>query len=321
MIAYYSTTLSRPERNYCVTHKELLAIIRAVKHFHPYLYGRKFLLRTDHAALRWLLNFRNPEGQLARWLQTLQQYKFDIQHRSGTKHTNADALSRRPCANISCKHCTNLESCRQIQTASTSTIMESVTAEESVVNRVMDSSISGPGLYTQQDLKQAQLADKQIAPVLEWMEKDSVRPPWETVAPHDEVTKTYWAQWLSLQICNGVLYRLWESPTGDSTCKQIVLPKSLREDVLQSLHNAPSAGHFGVAKTLGRIRERFYWVQCRKEVKEYVQNCDVCAQRRGPPRKIRAPLQTYLTGSPAERIAVDILGPLPVTERGKISIF
>ena len=48
----------------------------------------------------------------------------------------------------------------------------------------MDSSIGGPGLYTQQDLKQAQLADKQIAPVLEWMEKDSVRPPWETVGDY-----------------------------------------------------------------------------------------------------------------------------------------
>lgn len=93
----------------------------------------------------------------------------------------------------------------------------------------------------------------------------------------DEETKAYWAQWQSLQICNGVLYRVWESPAGDSTCKQLVLPKSLREEVLQSLHNTPSAGHFGVAKTLGRLRERFYWVQCRKEVEEYVQNCEVCA--------------------------------------------
>lgn len=184
VIAYYSATLSCPERNYCVTRKELLAMIRAVKHFHPYLYGRKFLLRTDHAALRWLLNFRNPEGQLARWLQTLQQYEFDIQHRSGTKHINADALSRRPCVNVFCKHCANLESRQQIQTASTSTILESVPAEEEFVNcnTIMSDSEPGFGSYTAQDLKQAQLADKQIAPVLEWMEKDSVRPPWECVS-------------------------------------------------------------------------------------------------------------------------------------------
>ncbi|GFR13365.1 retrovirus-related Pol polyprotein from transposon 17.6 [Trichonephila clavata] len=74
VIAYFSKCLSRPERNYCVTRKELLAIVKAVEHFHPYLYGRRFLLRTDHASLTWLLNFKNPEGQVARWIQRLQEF-------------------------------------------------------------------------------------------------------------------------------------------------------------------------------------------------------------------------------------------------------
>ncbi|GFR03492.1 retrovirus-related Pol polyprotein from transposon 17.6 [Trichonephila clavata] len=73
VIAYFSKCLSRPERNYCVTRKELLAIVKAVEHFHPYLYGRRFLLRTDHASLTWLLNFKNPEGQIAWWIQRLQE--------------------------------------------------------------------------------------------------------------------------------------------------------------------------------------------------------------------------------------------------------
>ncbi|GFR30068.1 retrovirus-related Pol polyprotein from transposon 17.6 [Trichonephila clavata] len=72
VIAYFSKCLSRPERNYCVTRKELLAIVKAIEHFYPYLYGRRFLLRTDHASLIWLLNFKNPEGQIARWIQRLQ---------------------------------------------------------------------------------------------------------------------------------------------------------------------------------------------------------------------------------------------------------
>ncbi|GFV00897.1 retrovirus-related Pol polyprotein from transposon 412 [Trichonephila clavipes] len=92
VVAYWSKCLSKPERNYCVTRKELLAIVKAIEHFHHYLYGQKFLLRTDHASLTWLMNFRNTEGQVARWIQRLNEYYFDIRHRKGSSHGNADAL-------------------------------------------------------------------------------------------------------------------------------------------------------------------------------------------------------------------------------------
>ena len=51
VIAYYSKTLSPAERNYCVTRRELLAVVKSMKHFRPYLYGQQFRLRTDHASL------------------------------------------------------------------------------------------------------------------------------------------------------------------------------------------------------------------------------------------------------------------------------
>jgi hypothetical protein len=59
--AYYGRTL-----NYCVTRRELLAIVRTLEHFHRYLYGQEFYLRTDHAALIWFMNFKNLEGQTVR---------------------------------------------------------------------------------------------------------------------------------------------------------------------------------------------------------------------------------------------------------------
>lgn len=55
------------------------------------------MVRSDHGSLRWLFNFKNPEGQLARWLETLSAFDFKIQHRPGLQHKNADALSRLPC--------------------------------------------------------------------------------------------------------------------------------------------------------------------------------------------------------------------------------
>ena len=47
----------------------------AIRHFHHYLYGRPFIVRTDHNALNWLQSFEEPEGQVARWLELLAQYR------------------------------------------------------------------------------------------------------------------------------------------------------------------------------------------------------------------------------------------------------
>ncbi|KAL5017009.1 hypothetical protein ScPMuIL_006598, partial [Solemya velum] len=105
VISFYSTTHSAPERKYSVTRKELLAVIKAIKHSRHYLYGREFVLRTDHASLRWLMGFKEPQGQIACWLEFLSSYQFTIEHRVGSKHLNADALSRIPvCSAITFDH-------------------------------------------------------------------------------------------------------------------------------------------------------------------------------------------------------------------------
>lgn len=68
VIAYGSNTLSRSQMDYCTTYRELLAVVTFVKQFRHYFYGQPFLLRTDHASLIWLKNFKEPEGLLARWI-------------------------------------------------------------------------------------------------------------------------------------------------------------------------------------------------------------------------------------------------------------
>jgi len=66
VVAYYSKALLAPEKNCCTTRRELLAVVKAVKHFRPYLYGRTFRLRTDHASLIWLCRRAEPSSQVAR---------------------------------------------------------------------------------------------------------------------------------------------------------------------------------------------------------------------------------------------------------------
>ena len=55
------------------------------------------------------MNFKNPEGQIARWLEILGTYDFKMEHRAGRVHSNADTLSRRPCLTSECAYCARAE--------------------------------------------------------------------------------------------------------------------------------------------------------------------------------------------------------------------
>ena len=97
VISYGSRLFSRSELNYCTTRRELLAVVYFVKYFKQYLLGKKFLIRTDHAALQWLKRTPDPVGQQACWLEHQAPFEFDIIHWPGNKHSNAEGLSRIPC--------------------------------------------------------------------------------------------------------------------------------------------------------------------------------------------------------------------------------
>ena len=84
VISYASKMLSDSQRCYCVTYRELLAIVVFVKQFRHYLLGRKFKIRTDHASLRWLSCFKDAEGMVGRWITYLSTFDYELEHRKGT---------------------------------------------------------------------------------------------------------------------------------------------------------------------------------------------------------------------------------------------
>ena len=91
---YASRILKGSEIHYSITEKECLAVIWAIKLFRHFLYGTHFTVITDHKALLWLINLKDPLGRLARWHLYLLPYQITFIHRPGTHHSNVDALSR-----------------------------------------------------------------------------------------------------------------------------------------------------------------------------------------------------------------------------------
>jgi len=77
-IAFMSRVFNSAQRNYCPTRRELLAVVAALQHFRHYLLSVHIILRTDHYSLKWLRTFKKPEGMLARWVETLAEFDFEV---------------------------------------------------------------------------------------------------------------------------------------------------------------------------------------------------------------------------------------------------
>ncbi|KAK3083081.1 hypothetical protein FSP39_013432 [Pinctada imbricata] len=294
VIAYASRVLSKSEKRYCVTRKELLAVVTYVKHFRHYLYGREFTVRTDHSSLsmlRWLLNFKNPEGQMARWLETLAMFNMTIEHRPGTQHKNADSLSRKTCNQ--CKFDPTWEDKNMSQSH------QVISLEEDFGN--------------EKTLSELQKEDTEISKVREWLETKQ-KPDSTELSLGGVMMKSLWSQRALLVIYDDMLYRRWTDNKGSTL--QAIVPFKERLHILQFSHDHKTSGHLGVTKTLSKIRQSYYWPGLQRDVRHYIAGCEVCAKSKGPTKTKRAPMQLVGAGFPMERIAMDIVGELPLTERG-----
>lgn len=332
-VCYYSRSLTKCERQYCVTRRELLAVVESVRHFHHYLYGTKILIRTDHGALNWLRHFKNPEGQLARWLEVLDTYDYTIQHRAGKLHGNADGLSRRPCT--SCRYCDK----RDNNEWETTEHQNRVQSHVQVMTRVKQNSKNGKRNESKQrakslqplvecnldssnwmesksleEIKEAQINDQVLKQVYVWKE-GGTRPVWQDISNLPVEVKAYWAQWDRISLREGILYRKWMDEDTNCVRWQLIVPKCWQKEILQKLHSEEAAGHLGIARTMARIRSRFYWSGYYTHVRRWIIRCTDCQSKRKS-RGSHGPMKQYLVGAPMERIALDIIVNLPQTEKG-----
>ena len=330
VIAYGSKTMSPLERRYCVTRKELLAVIVGLSRFKVYLYGRPFIIRTDHGSLQFIKNFKNATGQLARWLEQLFVYDFTVITRAGRSHANADGLSRLPCKGRKCI-CTEILETKETACQTTNVNDEPVNdkqvrksqekakvtfknaACQTGTNSEQVRTIEMPVVWTEDEFDDAKVSDVNYATLLAWKEQGE-KPGSETTARVNASLKRLLGKWDQFVIRNDRLYRKFETEDGKYFHEQLVVPLSLQEQVLLYCHT--KLGHQGVDRTQSIVRKKFYWLGWQESVRKFCQTCNECQERNMPSKKPRARLREVTVSQPMERIAMDVAGPFPKSAGG-----
>ena len=155
-----------------------------------------------------------------------------------------------------------------------------------------------------ENIKLEQDKDPVISQIKLW-KMEGEKPKWQVVAEHGPELKVYWSMWATLKASNDTLHKQsLDSATGEHY-NRIILPASLRKTAFVLLHENIASGHLGQEKTLTRIKQRFYWYKYQEDVEYWCRNCDICASRKPPYRKAKAPMRQYNVGYPLERVAID----------------
>ena len=94
IIAYCSKRFTSSQQHYSATQKKCLAVVLAVTHWRPYIWGRLSVWGTDHNALRYLYSMQDTSNMLTRWAIVLQLYDFTVEHKPGKFNIIPDTLSR-----------------------------------------------------------------------------------------------------------------------------------------------------------------------------------------------------------------------------------
>ncbi len=301
-IAFWSRKLSETERKYSATEREALAIVFFLEKFRHYLLGRRFLLKTDHAALKFVFKGAAQNSKLARWALKVQEFAFDLIHIPGKDNSVADALSRP--ADWSPVSEWNVDVQKGVYVR-----MEGETINEELI--VPSKRWNLPIMMLSQegvvDLKELQREDEVCGMAMRMIRA-------ETDQGHTVQSHKIWklVQEGILQMRNGLLVhvsvgRNWQDVLAEERIR-VVAPRTIRRLIVADAHDAPWAGHFAVFKTTERVRNHWWWPGMGKEIKGWVDACQDCARAGKGHRQEYGLLQSIgPMMRPFERMAIDLI--------------
>ena len=274
VIAYGGKRLSKTQANYSPFKGELFGLLDGIKTYKYFFTLRYFKVRNDHLPLNWIRRLQEPpSGAIQRWLEIISSYDFDVIPRKGTKHGNADAMSRAP----------HLPDIGRID------------YDDEKVCQLH----KPPGLdLSPQRLLQGQQADDDLRPLFPGYHPSSCRsraeiiyaqlkPSTRQLSPKHpiEYLEPRWNNWVP------------------------ILPSSLQADVIMAAHR--NVGHLGDFATTMALVERVFFVNMKARVLDVLKTCLTCQTKTKPRPAQRHTLASQPANYPFQSISIDFVGPLP----------
>ena len=307
-ICYASRTLNEHETNYSTIEKELLAVVWGTKYFRPYLYGRKFTIKSDHKPLQWLHNLKEPNSKLQRWKVKLEEFNFDMEYLSGRENKVADALSRIEI------HANEM----QIdEVRSTDATIHSADEDSSAHIPISESPLN---FYkTQIIIEKGSHPEKTMHKIHGRIRKKFVHP---------KPDENYFIDILKNHVpCKGIIgimiqdisiYNVFQN----TYLKHFSRNKSLKLNkcsfVLQDIQNRSElqerildqhtkTNHRGINDVFSELRKKIYYPKLKIEVQGTINNCHVCNSAKYERQPLKLPFKiTETPTKPLEIIHMDI---------------
>jgi hypothetical protein len=217
------------------------AVVFATNYFREYLIGKKITVFSDHSSLQFYKTMKNPSSRITKFIFKLLEFDLEIKHRPGSWNTAADCLSR-----------------YTIYTTKITDILYENDKDEINANstnfEINSDNIKPDTLNTQQS--EDEFCNGIILSLL-----------------GDKENK-YYKKSRKYLIKQGLLYLKNWSPHGLNNL--LVIPKNLTNTIIKSYHKSVFSGHFGITKTLAKLKQKYYWPTIIKDTTNFIKTCISC---------------------------------------------
>ena len=285
-VSYYSEKMPARYTNEIAYDLELTALIKTLNHFREYLYGpKKFTVFTDHLSLTHIAKSKQqPSRRLARMVEKLSDYNFEIKFKKGNANKVPDFLSR-------------IQNILDTENKNDSLIEKETNFDSNIQSDEFSSTIENEKTLSKSKLLQDQENDIFCKNMKEACLKNLEK------AKNYELSE------------DGLLKFKFNSNHENKIVP--VTPKNLIKFIIQSHHdNIIGGGHFGQRKTYKKIKNFYFWPGMSRDINAFVRTCDSCQKIKKNKKDKEPGLLRPIpieNGNLFEHLEMDFMGPLPIS--------